>query len=133
VRERLLFVVDDAHHAARFTAVFVAGRATWAHAGELELRLAAGPLHVTARARHQQLRFACTVTRLAAGPSGGPWSAEVGFVPPSHRSAVGGSGDGFRVHVDGPPLLGIAPGQWLVLYDGDVCLGGAPISQTLHK
>ena len=38
--------------------------------------------------------------------------------------------DGFRLHFD-TPQLAVAPGQFAVLYDGDLLLGGGVIERPL--
>lgn len=62
------------------------------------------PLRCTGRIRHRHADQPCTVTAGAAN------SLQVTFDEPQQA---------------------IAPGQYLVLYDGEVCLGGAEIDQTL--
>ncbi len=42
------------------------------------------------------------------------------------------SGDGAHIAFD-EPQRAVTPGQWVVLYDGDVCLGGGPIDRTEPK
>lgn len=60
------------------------------------------PLCCTARVRYRQTDEACTVTRY---------------------------GDGYSVRFD-RPLRAITPGQFVVFYEGDICLGGAVIANT---
>lgn len=38
-------------------------------------------------------------------------------------------GDGATIDFDSPERA-VTPGQWVVLYDGDVCLGGGPIDEV---
>ena len=70
----------------------------------IDNRLPALPLRCSARIRHQQPVQACTVT--ASG------------------------GDGYRVMFD-EPQRAVTPGQSVVFYDNDTCLGGAIIEKSL--
>ena len=89
VSERLLFVVDEASHFARYTAALVARAPQWTDPAGMAVRLAAGPLACLARARHQQPLFACTVSLWP--PEGGivgVAASGVGYVPPGYRTEV---------------------------------------------
>lgn len=61
------------------------------------------PAHLLAQIRYRQVAAPCTVTPL----------------------------DGKRVRVAfAEPMLAVAPGQAVALYDGDVCLGSATIAHV---
>lgn len=62
------------------------------------------PMHCTARLRHRQPQQPCRVRALAGG-----W---------------------LRVEFD-QPQRAVTPGQSVVFYQGDTCLGGAPVRQAL--
>jgi tRNA-specific 2-thiouridylase len=134
---RTLYVVNDAAHAALATTAFHAARPQWTDAAAMTARLsaAAAPVPLAGRARHQQPLFACAAAGCGADDGAAhaplyPGGTRVGFVPGTGSLwslAVAPAGTALTVTVEGPPLQGMAPGQWLVLYDGEVCLGGATI------
>ena len=135
---RTLYVVNDAAHAALATIAFHAARPQWTDAAAMAAVLAAAaaaPVPLAGRARHQQPLFACAAAGRGADGSAVhaplyPGGTRVGFVPGTGSPwslAVAPAGAALTVTVEGPPLQGMAPGQWLVLYDGEVCLGGATI------
>ncbi len=71
----------------------------------------AGPLKVTGKIRYRSLEYAATVTNIPPDPS----SEE-------------GETNGVKVEFE-QPLRDITPGQAVVLYQGDVCLGGGIIDR----
>jgi tRNA-uridine 2-sulfurtransferase len=61
------------------------------------------PMHLTAKVRYRQPDQACTLERTA---------------------------DGYLIRFD-TPQRAVTPGQSVVLYDGDVCLGGGVIETAI--
>ncbi len=57
-------------------------------------------------------------------------TAKVRYRQPDVGCRVAAAADGVEVHFD-EPLRGAAPGQYIVFYDGEECLGGAAI-MALH-
>lgn len=53
-------------------------------------------------------------------------TAKFRYRQPDQRVRVSVAGDGVHVAFDRPQRA-VTPGQWVVFYDGDVCLGGGPI------
>ncbi len=56
-------------------------------------------------------------------------TAKVRYRQPDRPVTVTPEGEGARVAFAAPERA-VTPGQWVVLYDGDVCLGGGPIDET---
>lgn len=55
--------------------------------------------------------------------------AKFRYRQPDQGVRVTAEDDGIHVKFD-VPQRAVTPGQWVVLYDGDVCLGGGPIDRT---
>jgi tRNA-uridine 2-sulfurtransferase len=94
-------IVHQGEHPALFAQRLRASAPHWIAGTPAQL-----PLHCMAKTRYRQADQACTVTpwRTADGSSG----LEVQFVQPQRA---------------------ITPGQFVVFYQGDECLGGATIEQ----
>ncbi|QFU76000.1 tRNA 2-thiouridine(34) synthase MnmA [Halioglobus maricola] len=56
-------------------------------------------------------------------------SAKVRYRQPDQACTVSREGDGYRIHFEAPQRA-VTPGQSVVLYQGDTCLGGGVIEQT---
>ncbi len=56
-------------------------------------------------------------------------TAKFRYRQPDQSVRVTMDGDGCYIDFD-EPQRAVTPGQWAVLYDGDVCLGGGPIAET---
>lgn len=56
-------------------------------------------------------------------------TAKFRYRQPDQGVSVTVSGEGVHVAFDRPQRA-VTPGQWVVFYDGDVCLGGGPIDAT---
>lgn len=56
-------------------------------------------------------------------------TAKFRYRQPDRRVTVTMHGDGATIDFDSPERA-VTPGQWVVLYDGDVCLGGGPIDEV---
>jgi tRNA-specific 2-thiouridylase len=97
-----LIVVQGRAHPALWSTVVQASALHWL-GGEPPAYQAAGELRCTARIRHRQPDSPCTVTRLGAD------RCEVRFEQPQWA---------------------VAPGQYVVFYDSDVCLGGGVVEQA---
>jgi tRNA-specific 2-thiouridylase len=94
-----LVVVQGRGHPALWSAVVEGSALHWLGDEPAEFRMA-GQLQCTARIRHRQADTACTVLRRDAG------SCRVSFEAPQWA---------------------VAPGQYVVFYQGETCLGGAVI------
>jgi len=53
-------------------------------------------------------------------------TAKVRYRQPDQRCSIEVQGDRVKATFE-KPQRAVTPGQWLVLYDGDVCLGGGVI------
>ncbi|HHQ14105.1 MAG TPA: tRNA 2-thiouridine(34) synthase MnmA, partial [Chromatiales bacterium] len=96
-----LLVVQGREHPGLWSDSVVAGQPLWI-AGEPAALRTGGVLSCTAKTRYRQPDAACEV-RLA--------------------------GDGLAIDFD-QPQWAVAPGQYIVFYDGDECLGGAVIESV---
>lgn len=97
-------IVVQGEHPMLYSQGLTATSAHWI--GTPPSGLASGQFRSTAKVRYRQDDQPCTVSAAAGG--------------------------GLRVAFD-TPQRAVAPGQYVVFYDGDVCLGGACIEQTLAK
>ena len=57
-------------------------------------------------------------------------TAKFRYRQPDQKVHVAKADDGWKVSF-GIPQRAVTPGQWVVLYDGEVCLGGAPIERAV--
>ena len=68
---------------------------------------------------------------IAGAPPGKAFActAKFRYRQPDQGVRVTVAGDGAHVTFDAPQRA-VTPGQWVVFYDGEVCLGGGPIDRT---
>ena len=96
-----LIVVQGRDHPLLWSDGLVTAPPHWIN-GEPERLTAGGPFHCAAKTRYRQRDVSCNVSR---------------------------EGSGLRVVFD-TPQWAVTPGQYAVFYDGDECLGGAPIDSA---
>ena len=59
-------------------------------------------------------------------------TAKVRYRQPDQECMLRCSADGFEVTFS-EPQRSVTPGQWVCLYDGDICLGGGIIAETINN
>ena len=97
-----LIVVQGRDHPLLWGGGLVTAKPRWINAEPAQLA-ADGPFRCAVKARYRQQDVPCTVTRQ--------------------------TDDGLQVVFDDPQWA-VTPGQYAVFYDGDECLGGAPIDSS---
>ena len=87
-------------------------------------------VHVGPREALETVEVRATNVSWAAGtpPGGDGLTAQVRYRSRPLPASVVRDGGGVRVRFDGDRPIGVAPGQAVVLYDGDECLGGGTIA-----
>ena len=104
--DNALLVVQGGDHPALFAPALIAGSAHWIAGTPPVL-----PLRCAARIRHRQPLQWCTVSHNQCNEHGNRRLLHVHFEQPQRA---------------------VAPGQSVVFYDDDECLGGAVIERALH-
>lgn len=105
VERNELIVVQGAHHPALFADIAYAAKMHWIN-GPPQGWAPGARLRCTAKTRYRQADQPCV--------------------------AVATADDGIEVHFD-TPQRAVTPGQYLVLYEGDRCLGGATIERAERR
>ena len=140
-----VWVAKGGNHSALFTRTALAGGLFWV-AGEAPAALAQGrTAQLSVKARYGQPPEQAAVQLLATadaprdgGELGGAWAPSARCIPLSQQDAQaeGGGSPGALLVRFAQPARAVTPGQALVLYDGDVCLGGGIVrypGPSLHE
>ncbi|CBL47027.1 Probable tRNA 5-methylaminomethyl-2-thiouridylate-methyltransferase [gamma proteobacterium HdN1] len=111
-----LLIGQGNDHPRLFSRTLNASRIEWVSGKPPSL-----PLICTAKTRYRQPDQSCTVSAMPHNPS-----LNAGHEPFAEAQ---GEPYGISVHFD-EPQRAVTPGQYVVFYQGDVCLGGGPIEST---
>jgi tRNA-specific 2-thiouridylase len=102
VEKNILYVIEGEAHPALFSTGLIARELHWINPGQAAIK--SGKLNCTARIRHRQTVQSCTV-EISEN------TANVVLTEPQRA---------------------VSPGQYIVFYDNEVCLGGGIIDQGLN-
>lgn len=129
VSSGVVYVARGALHPALFCDDALLLGSTWVAAHQIPRLTQGQPVRLSFRARYGQPAYGCTVQSAAAAAADGITFR--GSRYSSCPSAVTGQqpNPGPLIVRFEEPMRAITPGQELVLYDGDVCLGSAMIAQ----
>jgi tRNA-specific 2-thiouridylase len=120
-----VLVAEGGDHPAMYAETALLAAPHWV-AGAPPLQLTQGqPLQLHFKARYGQPLHACAVQQAAAAAAFQP--TQLSCYPNAAVSGAAGDIGSQLVVTFQRPMRAITPGQEFVLYDGEVCLGAAPV------
>lgn len=125
----VVYIAQGALHPALFCDTALLLTPTWVAAHQSPDLTQGRPVRLTFMARYGQPTYWCTLQSAAAAVECGTAFRGSRYSSYPTAAAAQTSNDGQLVVRFDEPMRAVTPGQELVLYDGDVCLGSAMIAQ----